>query len=523
MKRQAILVLLVAVVALVLVGIARRATVITPVGDLAIIESDTLLASTGHLDLGPYSRYRWHHPGPLYFFAMAPFYALSGFRTTGLDVGAGTINIVALVLIATILRRRAAAPLAVGLCAFAGLWIWRAADAVANPWNPHVPVLPMMALLVASADAISGTPAILPMVAVMASLAAQTHVGLVPAAAVLGVVAVAGSFLPSGEFQPARPARLRALSITTLVLIVLWLPPLVEQFSNQPGNFTRLWQFFTAESRPGQSLAGAFSVWSDALCGVLRPDFFVAHGMHWQASTFRWSKVLAVMQLIMLGIASARAIRARRMYDAALPALLLLTSLLALWSTTRIVGEVFDHEVFWVSALGAFNLGAIAAFLLSLMAAQTRRSAAGTMVVSTVCGLLVVGGVLTVGRELNEAVSQSRRPELASQAAAGVAEDLRNYLQAQHIDRPLIRIDREIWEMAVGVVLQLQKQGVPVAIEDEWVTMFTPAFAASGHESIEITIAGKNAHVRLMNAGGSPTIAWRDPLFAHVVRRTSAD
>ena len=57
----------------VLVAIARGADRFTPTSDTAVIESYTLQASQGRLLLGPYSRFAWHHPGPFYFFLMAPF------------------------------------------------------------------------------------------------------------------------------------------------------------------------------------------------------------------------------------------------------------------------------------------------------------------------------------------------------------------------------------------------------------------------------------------------------------------
>src|SRR5258708_25869797 len=59
---------------------ARQATNFAQIGDPAVIESYTWMASKGELLLGPYSRFQWHHPGPLYFFWMVPFYLLSGSR-----------------------------------------------------------------------------------------------------------------------------------------------------------------------------------------------------------------------------------------------------------------------------------------------------------------------------------------------------------------------------------------------------------------------------------------------------------
>src|SRR5712692_3882804 len=60
--------LLVAFATLALAGYARQAAPYAPVGDIALIESYTIDASGGDLLVGPYSRFGWHHPGPIYFY-----------------------------------------------------------------------------------------------------------------------------------------------------------------------------------------------------------------------------------------------------------------------------------------------------------------------------------------------------------------------------------------------------------------------------------------------------------------------
>ena len=100
-----------------------------------------MLASQGRLLLGPYSRFQWHHPGPLYFYAMAPFYALSGSRATGLNVGALMINVAGLALVTGMLRGRASARLTAAASAALALLVLRVPDLLVSPWNAHVPVV----------------------------------------------------------------------------------------------------------------------------------------------------------------------------------------------------------------------------------------------------------------------------------------------------------------------------------------------------------------------------------------------
>ena len=57
-------------------------------GDFAVLELTTRLASSGDVLLGPYSRYRFAHPGPLYFYVLAPLYRATGGSSAALQLGA---------------------------------------------------------------------------------------------------------------------------------------------------------------------------------------------------------------------------------------------------------------------------------------------------------------------------------------------------------------------------------------------------------------------------------------------------
>ena len=83
--------------------VARGGRPVTPVSDTAVIESFTLYASRAQLLVGPYSRYGWHHPGPLFFYLLAPVYTLAGSSTPALSAGALLINVASIVVLAWVL------------------------------------------------------------------------------------------------------------------------------------------------------------------------------------------------------------------------------------------------------------------------------------------------------------------------------------------------------------------------------------------------------------------------------------
>jgi hypothetical protein len=513
-----------------LIVLARRAADFATIGDTAVIESYTWMASTGDLLLGPYSRFQWHHPGPLSFFWIAPFYALSGARPAGLSAGALTLNLTVLAILTSTLIRRADVILSVSIMAVVASYCWRIAPVLTSPWNPHLIVLAMMALIVAAADVLAGSYARLPVVALLASLVGQTHVGLVPSALAIGGVSVIVSTAGSWR-QGRRNEIVRALLATVAVLALLWALPIAQQLTDSPGNMTELWRFFVSQSHPGQRWASAFSAWSDMLTGLVRPDFAVATGLRFRQSPIRWVEAFAVLQLAALAATAALAARARRRFELSLALLLLMVSLLALWSATRIEQTIFDHEVFWISGVGALNIAVLLSFALRSVRIRVQRGVRSETTASsagaagggplnwpaTVVCLMLLTACAAIGlREMFATVAAASNPSPESETVSAVAKELESYLERERIVRPLVLIDQDAWPLAAGVILRLQKNGVPVAVEDDWIPMFTPLFAATGREAAELAIDGKAQHVRSLGKPGDVVIIEHDPqLFVH--------
>ena len=114
-------------------------------------------------------------------------------------------------------------------------------------------------------------------------------------------------------------------------------------------------------------------------------------------------------------------------------------------------------------------------------------------------------------------MTRSFTPGPESVAARDVAADLQRFLAQERVERPLILFDQDAWGMDAGVVLQLQKAGVAVAVENDWIAMYTPAFAATGRERIRIAIVGVAEHVRMSSRLGNRVVSSRNPLFAYLV------
>ena len=264
--------------------------------DGAILEIYTLQALEGTLMVGPYSRFGWHHPGPLYFYVAAPWYWMSGYHTAGLQAAALAINLGAVAAIAWTVARFASAPVAIAVAAVTAWYTLRTGDLVVSVWNPHVIVLPMLAFVImAAAFAATGRGALLLWLVLFGSFLVQTHLAMAPLVALVGATAVVA------QRQALGGVWLRAC----LVALVLWLPPIVEQVTHTPGNLTRIVTFFAGGSSSGPTLGDAVVAWSASTTAAFRPDFAVALGFDFRPPQSAWPVVWAVAQVVLLAAAAA--------------------------------------------------------------------------------------------------------------------------------------------------------------------------------------------------------------------------
>lgn len=509
---------------LALVALAREARITLPAGDVAVIESYVFHALDGTLLLGPYSRFQWHHPGPLYFFVLAPFYVLSGYRTSGLAAAALAINLAALVSLAWIALRAARGSFAIVLTALSVAYVARIGVVLASQWNPHVLVLPTLAILLLLAAVAAGWTALLPLAAALAAFAVQTHLGLAPTlAAAIGCAVALGVV---GPFAPRDAGARRRLWLTVnvslWVTLLLWFLPLAEEVSRTPGNLTKLWRFFL-NSGGGVPFAAAFQAWAGALSGLIRPDFVVAWGGPLTGGGSPWIAAWAVAQVLLL--AASAALEARRLrrapglmqarFHVALPLLLALASLAALWSVTRIAGEIVDHEVFWISALGVLNTAVIIDALLTAL--WPKVGAVPMRTSAFACGALLMAALSLGVSQLQAVNDRSLSPGNDEVAAETLGQEIVKYAQARPASKLRLDIDGPAWPVAAGVIVELQKAKVPFTVREDAVWMFGEMVAPRGDESSVIAISAPVRHRELSVQPSTLTIAERRDYFADVV------
>jgi hypothetical protein len=490
-----------------------------PYGDGAVIEIYTLQALRGFLKLGPYSQFHWHHPGPLYFYCLLPFYELSGRRAIGLAAGALTINFASLATTGWIAARNSGRPVAAVLVAALAVYLWRADGLAASIWNPHIIILPLATLIVACAALAAGDGAALLVSTVVGSFLMQTHVATVPCVVVLigsaFVAPVAANRL--GLRHASHPTRFWA-GLSIVVAAVLWFPPIVEELTGNPGNLTRLWRFFVLEHPPRQAMSTAFLAWTDMTTAVVRPHVNIGWGAAYVASRSPAAETLTIVQLALLAWSVQWAWKAGHRFLALLCLLATTTLLVAGWSITRVQGEnVGDYQIFWISVIGALGWGALAATAVTTAPARFARARARSTLILFL--LAVTASTLLGIRALGHARAYAVEQRNGDVTRKLIALDVERYIAREQVRRPLFHIAQGTWLDAACVILQVYKHHPELAVDEQWVTMFGDALSANGREDADFQIADRTRHAVLSSRPGDRVITAHDQLFVHVLDR----
>jgi hypothetical protein len=498
-------------IAAALVALARTTPPVVTKSDIAVTELYVQLAATGDLLEGPYSRFEWHHPGPVYFYMQVPFYALSGHRGSGLYVGALGITLLSLALLAYVVLRTDRGALAVAILGGWLLLALRDRFLAASPWTAHVPVFSTFTFLALAAAAASGRRWMLPPLLVVGSVLAQCHVGFVPLVGVVSLVALGGLVVTRREdAAPLSPV----LHLSAWLLAALWLLPVVEQLSQRPGNLTYLWTFFVTAAGSTPSYATSFAAWSYALVGVLRPDLYLPYGGHFEFTHLAWAIPLAIAEVLAVAVVGTLAHRAGRRFEAAIAWTALAATMVSLWSITRIHGDILDHEIFWIVPIGTVNLAIIAAALVRGVGARwARTAAAGPASATLLCTVLVLAAVYDGFSDFDRLVAFEMSARRKDADIDATYQCIRDFLVTQQVQKPLFRIEQ--WDTAAAVFVRLHQSRQAFAVEDKSVPIFTHVFSAHGDEDAIIAIRGSAGRA---DAAAPVVVLQRDPVYVEAVR-----
>jgi hypothetical protein len=344
------------------------------------------------------------HPGPLSFYALWPLYRAFGADGWALQVASVGSHLVAVALAIWIGVRRGGTRLALVVAATLVLLL-RAYGAalLAQPWNPQIPVVWWVVFLLAVWSVLCDDLAMLPIAVLAGTLCMQTHVSY------LGVVGGLGGFTLAAALYALwrrrsdaafRARFLRWAGGSAALLVLLWVPPLVQQLTSHPGNLRVLTDNFRHPYDKQVSFDFAYRSWlrhldpAELVGADRRPIGRLVFGF--QAASTRPGIAVLGVWLVAVALAAWRRDRALlRLHTVVAVALVL-----GLATTSRIFGPPWYYLTLWAWGTTALMLLATAwTFLCTFTSARRGRVATTVAAGAT---LLVFTALFTVDAAYTE-------------------------------------------------------------------------------------------------------------------------
>jgi hypothetical protein len=392
-----------------------------PVGDNAIVEMTTRAVGDHWPLVGNHSRDGWHQPGPALLYVLAIPYRLLGGSSIALPLGALAINGTAVAGMAVVARRRGGVPLMlITLLGCALVMRSFGPEQLRLPWHAWVTVLPYGLLVFLTWAMACGDRWALPVAVLVGSFVAQTHVGYVALA--LPLLALGAAWLIAAHRHHL--GRLRAPSLCALgVAVVAWLPPAIDELTNDPGNATLLVRWFNDGGTNGDEshtlldgwrvVSAQFAAAPEWLVGT-EPVTFIQEPMYLSHPVVPvWLAVVALAVVVLW--------RRRVSQSSQLVAVWAIASVIGIVATSRTVGPLYIYRFGWARMLGMVA-GVIVAWAAWRVVAEWRpsleRRALTPICVTGIAVLAVVGSVAHV----RAGVPQQPQSTLARELVAPVVD-----------------------------------------------------------------------------------------------------
>ena len=474
--------------------------------DLALIDFHTRRALEWKQQLGVFDHNNWNHPGPTYFYWLALVYRILGSGVRSLFVGATLLNGLAAAACVAVVRRRSSP----GRALWAAIWVSvlgivlaaagpgsttyseSVLGALVSPWNPTVVLFPLLLLLLLCAAAIDRSGVALVGALLVASFVVQTDISTLPLAAALVVVAT-GAWtvaLVRGRRAAVRPAGrgpwAAGLTVAGLLgLGLMWLPPLVQQWTNHPGNLTLVWRFFT-HAGPGQS-------WSGALWSVAAAVTVVVVGPGWvMRSILGGTPAHAVLSVVAstttVAVAAASVflgVRQRSRFAVAIGTLVLVGGVVSVLAVRHVVGFIFGYLVLWAVVLPVAALIGVGMVRFPVPAGSVAAVRAGLGTAAVVAGAALCAQVLAIP-SLAEAsdpnvghLVELVQPRLVPGGRVMVGDAGAGTRDTQLLDT----------EEFIGLVNLLDERGFRPTVNAFWKAQFGPGYLSDGHEDRVVTLS----------------------------------
>jgi hypothetical protein len=356
------------------------------------------------------------HPGPISFYLLTAPYRLLGSSAWALQAASILVNVLAVAAALWIGARRAgtrgvivvAAVLAVAMRGY-GIVV------LSQPWNPYLPLLFWLVVLLATWSVLCGDHRMLVPLVVAGSVCAQTHVPYLVLCVGMGALALGSLLLQLRHVEPGeRRPWLTSVGVALGAGLVMWSPPVVDQLRRTPGNIRMLYDHFTAPSEDTIGLVNGMELLFRHLDLVgafgrmlTEPGAFLTAGFRPDGRI--WPGALA---LALWGVSVVLAWRLRHHALIRLHVVVGVATVLGVASMARIFGKVWYYLTLWAWGTSTLMLAAV---VWTFVAWWRQRSPASAIRASeyAVRAAAVVAIVATLGTAVEAISAEPPEPHLS--------------------------------------------------------------------------------------------------------------
>ncbi|MGB6057297.1 MAG: hypothetical protein WBF71_03465, partial [Microthrixaceae bacterium] len=276
-----------------------------PISDDALIELRVRAVPTDMPLLGAYSRLGGFHLGPGQFLLLSIPYRILGSRSSALIVGTLLIHLTAIVLAWLSCRRVNRTTGLLVVAALALTVLSQPAYIARSPWNPYFQLVLIGTLVALGWGTTRREVLSAALLTPVASLLIQSHTGTLPIVGATVLVSIVLMFLGvvTRDADPGDAAwsdrvhvPWRAILIGLAVSFGIWLPPLLQQVTNSPGNLTTVFKTLRNPQGDALGLGSGLAEYSHAFS--ILPDWLLP--AHKASEVFNRGAAIPVLLLVPL-------------------------------------------------------------------------------------------------------------------------------------------------------------------------------------------------------------------------------
>lgn len=317
--------------------------------------------------LGHFGVHTGSHPGPLSFWLLAPFYKLFGSTPWALFAGALVLNFAWIAVALWLGWRRGRLAMLVGVGALVVLLVHTfGIIVVEQPWNPYLPLMAWTVVLLAAWSVLGDDIEMLPVLVVAASYCMQTHIpylgmggGMVAFTVIATVVWRYLRRRSDHGGEPAKEHRLAWLTgergswpsirkMWTWIIgsfaagLVLWAPPIFDQFHSNEGNFSLIWEDAT---NPPQAAGGIVQGIHLVLAHLNPWQLITGHDIEFVVINSNWPGAIFLAVWVVAFVFAWRfRVRALVLANVVIAAALVF----AVFALSKIYGDLYWYLMMWM-------------------------------------------------------------------------------------------------------------------------------------------------------------------------------